>query len=305
MVDWSMPKNAIVVGMPRSGTSLTAAIFARKGYYIGERELLRQGDDHNPFGYFEADDLIEANVEVLRKAGFEFHNTWLFEPISDGTVTRILELECREHHRRLVEEQNRRSPWMWKDPRLCYTLPYWWKLVDRDRTRVLLLRRDPGQIYHSFRRMGWRPAGRSARDDVMRRIEHHLGSAEAAIKALKIPYVRVQYMEYLQRPQAIARRLGEFFEVDLSVEDLNVRPDLNHGTLRGRISGLTRLFFTKLPRRPIRALERLFPRMLLAAVFSERRYTGPEAETGRPGKQESREIPPEKTIDNKLPPKSL
>ena len=87
----------------------------------------------------------------------------------------------------------------------------------------------------------------------MRRIEHHMGSAEAAIKALKIPHVQVHYTEYLQQQQAVAQRLGEFFGIDLSVEDLNVHPDLNHGTLRGRITGLTRLFFTKLPRRPIRA----------------------------------------------------
>ena len=35
-----MPKNVIVVGMPRSGTSIATAIFSRKGYYIGGSEMI-------------------------------------------------------------------------------------------------------------------------------------------------------------------------------------------------------------------------------------------------------------------------
>ena len=59
-----MPKNALVIGMPRSGTSLTANVLAGKGYYVGTSRLssLQHGDNHNPFGYFEADDVVERNV---------------------------------------------------------------------------------------------------------------------------------------------------------------------------------------------------------------------------------------------------
>ena len=40
-------KNTIVIGMPRSGTSMTAAIFARQGYFLAEDtdEELRPGDE--------------------------------------------------------------------------------------------------------------------------------------------------------------------------------------------------------------------------------------------------------------------
>ena len=69
--------NAIIVGMPRSGTSLTAGIFARKNYYVASdtsREL-RPGDQFNPFGYWEAEPLTNYNAALLGMAGFGFHNT--------------------------------------------------------------------------------------------------------------------------------------------------------------------------------------------------------------------------------------
>ncbi|MEJ2363028.1 MAG: hypothetical protein P8Z75_16755 [Gammaproteobacteria bacterium] len=51
-----MAFNTIVVGMPRSGTSMTAAIFARAGYYVSgdDEKQLRIGDEYNPDGYWEA-----------------------------------------------------------------------------------------------------------------------------------------------------------------------------------------------------------------------------------------------------------
>jgi hypothetical protein len=75
-----MPKNVIVVGMPRSGTSLTASIFSRKGYYVSGNEAreLQAGDGHNPFGYCEAKGLIERNVELFSAAGYPHDNTWKF-----------------------------------------------------------------------------------------------------------------------------------------------------------------------------------------------------------------------------------
>ncbi|MGH7127747.1 MAG: hypothetical protein ACREIV_04200, partial [Planctomycetaceae bacterium] len=78
---------------------------------------------------------------------------------------------------------------------------------------------------------------------------------------------------YEQRPAAVARRLGDFFAVDLSTEDLNFHSELNHSSRRGRIAAYLRRQLTKLPRRPVRTLERLIPRRLLALVFPERKFT--------------------------------
>ena len=78
-----MPKNVLVVGMARSGTSLTASIFVKKGYFVAEdpENQLQAAGPHNPGGYWELEDVKEANVEVLKAVGFQHHNTWVAEEI--------------------------------------------------------------------------------------------------------------------------------------------------------------------------------------------------------------------------------
>jgi hypothetical protein len=269
-----MSKNVIIVGMPRSGTSVTARVFTTKGYFMGDmnQTFIREGDDFNPFGYFEADDLIEENVRVLKAAGFPFHNTWLFEPISQESVARIADIPILPAHRAFLRAYDENAPWVWKDPRLCFTLPYWWRLMDPARSVVLLVRRDPIDIYWSFQRMGWCKWGRAGRDLVVELVRQHTDAATTAVCSLGIPHAVVDYGEYLTAPELTARRLSEVCEVQIGIEDLNVRPGLNHSSHLGKVSTHFRRALKKLPRGPIRKLEGMVPRRALQSLFPERKY---------------------------------
>ncbi len=269
-----MPKNVVIVGMARSGTSLSAAIFAGQGYFMGEsaEAHIRHGDDHNPFGYFEADDLISANVDVLQRSGFASHNTWLFESISPESVRQVSHLLPMERHRRLVERYEANKPWLWKDPRLCFTLAYWWKLLDRSNTAVVMIHRDPEQIYRSFRRMGWCPSGDEPRQELIRRCHQHLRAGMETVESLGIPHIVVDYTDYLAIPDVVARRLSDFCELELSARDLNVRHELNHSGGMGRISAYARIHLSKLPPGLLTILARIIPSSVQAVVLPERKY---------------------------------
>jgi len=69
-----MPKNAIVVGMPRSGTSLTAAIFARKGYHKARISDITSaaGVGYSTFYLYFPDklDLLAQSVDEILQAMF-------------------------------------------------------------------------------------------------------------------------------------------------------------------------------------------------------------------------------------------
>lgn len=266
--------------MPRSGTSLTASVFATKGYYIGGSRLssLQHGDDHNPFGYFEADDVVERNVEIFRRVGFHFQNTWQFEMLPEASVSAIGSLAASPADREFVNQYEKRAPWAWKDQRLCFTLPYWWKLMDTAQVGVLVVRRNPKDIHRSFQRMGWCSSGRSDEEHVRRLTELHIGAAERTIQTLGISSIEVEYSEFLKTPAEVASRIGDFFGLDLSAADLNVRPDLDHSGLRGRVSTRLRRLAKKLPRGAVRRVEGLVPRWAVAHLFSERRYVQAPAE---------------------------
>jgi len=231
-------KNTIVIGMPRSGTSMTAAIFARQGYFLAEDEdeELRPGDENNPEGYFEAASLVERNVHLFRRVGYTAHNTWLFQPITDDQADQLQTLELTHTDRQFVSTYEQHSPWLWKDPRLCYTLGYWWPLLNPETTRVLVLRRRPEETWNSFLRLDWREFNEEARVDVYQRINHHLTTAMETIERLSIPHIVVHYDEYSESPMAVANRINTCMGLQLDIEALGFDGSLNSTTLPRRFT---------------------------------------------------------------------
>lgn len=260
-----MSRNVLVVGMARSGTSMTARIFANAGYYVARKESgLQDPDLANPSGYWEAPRVLDANRRLLARAGFEFDNTWMFDPISDEQAQRIPELEHSQEDVALVEEYERNAPWVWKDARLCYTLGYWWPLMDERTTRVLLLTRDRREILRSFRRVKWRKDMHPGR--LFDCIDAHLRSARRTIERLDIPYVEVDYSEFADDPDGLARRLSTSFDLELGTEDLGYVPIRNSSSLAGRFRMALEWIWGRLPlpvRKTVKAVvgvpERLRP----------------------------------------------
>lgn len=239
-----MPKNVLIVGMPRSGTSMTTNIFVRQGYHVAQdnQSDLRPGDKHNPAGYFEAQPLIEANVEVFKRSDFNHHNTWLFDEINSEQVSKIQKIKMIAEHQALVNQYEMHAPWVWKDPRLCYTLPYWWSYLNKDTTRVLLLRREPEEIYQSFLGLKWRVPSEESRADVYQREIDHIDAAKAALEKFDIPFVEVNYRDFEKDPEQVLTKLNAVFDLNLQKQDLGYNNNLNHNGIRGKI----RLIFVRL-----------------------------------------------------------
>ena len=261
-------RNVLVVGMPRSGTSMTAYVFARQGYFVAEspEEDLRPGDAFNPTGYWEPRPVIDANADLFGAVGYPHNNTWLYDPISTDQVDAIAALPARDRHRALVRRYDAHPPWIWKDPRLCYTLAYWWPLMNPATTAVLLIRRDPEEILQSFVRLGWRD-GDAARAEVTACVQSHLGAAERAIERLRIPHLAVDYADFETRPAETAARISAFFGVRVRAEDLGYRHVLNHSHGFGWLSGCAMRVANQMPGGVRRLVKRVLPAAVLNRVF--------------------------------------
>ena len=257
--------------MPRSGTSLLAGIFGRRGYFLGDAAALHAGDDHNPSGYWEAKPLIEANVALLARAGFDAHNTWLFRAITDTEAQRISRLTTVPTDIHLVARFRAQRPWIWKDPRLCYTLGYWWPLLDPATTRVLLVTRDPRSIWRSFVRLGWRDNSEANRRDVHDRVDAHIHAARRAIEGLSIPHLNIDYDRLLAEPDAMAERLAEFLDTPFTARDFDLHPELNHASVRGRFGVAIATLATRFMPPGMRAgVKRWLPRRIVVFLLPER-----------------------------------
>ena len=269
-------KNVLVLGMARSGTSLTASIFAAAGYYLGE---VMPANRANPLGYFQSEELTALDIELFRRVGFPFDNTWNHDDISEEAVDAIARLEVLPTHRDFLARFDQHAPWVWKDPRLCLTLSFWLKVIDADRTCAVLIRRDPADIYHSFRLRNWTKHGISKRR-LYRRIERHVDRGRAALEKSKLPYTEIQYDALLRTPHDVLSQINRTAGTRLTPAHVNARRDLNHSR------ATTKLWWYALQAvlrvRPARRLAKaVIPTALVHRVFPERKYLAGRTDDSR------------------------
>jgi hypothetical protein len=148
-----MPKRIIVLGMMRSGTSLTAELIRLWGAYSGSENNLWKSDanDSRGYGYMEYIPLQDLNDELLN------HNDRLppshkeleeKDPVLGEKALGLLQQMDRQ------TAQNKFDAWVWKDARLPLTLPFWVKFWD-DPIYVITIRHPAEVVLSSARTEGF------------------------------------------------------------------------------------------------------------------------------------------------------
>lgn len=132
-------KTLIIVGMHRSGTSLTASILQECGLDIG-KELMPDGKG-NVKGHFENMDFYRFHMDLLIKHGEH----------PDGWVKRKINVKKKFLAQgRKVIERNKSAQWGWKDPRTTLFLEYWSELLPD--AKYLFVYRKPWEVVSSMNR---------------------------------------------------------------------------------------------------------------------------------------------------------
>lgn len=254
-------KNVLIVGMARSGTSMTSAIFANDGYYVAENESkdLRKADEFNPSGYWEAAELIKCNEEIFSAVGYNQGNTWINDAITSSQAKNILDLDFFPHHKNIIEEYSKHAPWIWKDPRLCYSLGYWWPLLNADNTCVLLLKRNPLEIYNSFVRLKWRQNNKKDKLETLQRIKNHLDFAEQAIEKFNIPHICINYADFETKPVETVNAINAIFKTNIKPMDLGYNKNFNTSSFRGKIIKLIDSIGDLMPNNIRKSIKKMIP----------------------------------------------
>jgi hypothetical protein len=136
-------RNCLILGSGRSGTSMLAGTLRLAGYYMGEH--LIPADASNPKGYFEDDEINAINEELLAQVTLPRPASgwrWL-AAVPVGTP-----ILCPPAITKRIKAQTGQSPFCFKDPRFCYTLPAWRSfLLD---TVFLCIFREPARTSSSI-----------------------------------------------------------------------------------------------------------------------------------------------------------
>ncbi len=123
------PESVIVVGMHRSGTSLTARLLSTLGVKMGTKFIA--ADRANSEGYYEDRDLVRFHQKAFRQtlgATADGHTDW------GWTTVRCIEADdmanWSHHASRLVSRRcASKQVWGFKDPRTTMILDFWDKLL--------------------------------------------------------------------------------------------------------------------------------------------------------------------------------
>jgi len=247
-------------------------MFAKKGYFVADNpdSELEGPNKFNPGGYWEPAKLVDSNVEIFRAVGFEDHNTWTRREIGHEQSEAIYALQPQNTHKTLLSQYQENQPWVWKDPRFCYTLGYWWPLMDPEKTAVLLLTRNPEDVYRSFMRIKWRKDVAEDKDEFIRRINDHIDAARACIKRMNIPHIEIDYSSYSSRPAETAEAIGDFFDLRLTADDLGYNEKYNHSSLSGYLEFYAEKMVSAVPKSLRRFLGKITPGFLIRILLPSR-----------------------------------
>ncbi len=158
-----------ILSAPRSGSSALARLVSVLGLSFGPKEDLLQDTSFNPYGFFERKDLIDTNEILIRESISDVSGEWLLSSgVHPNDIDWLLSGIHWASRAQPIDKNTRLSPavhqrlknsiaWMsseempvWKDARLCLTLPVWGQLIS---TIPIVLWREPSQVASSIERM--------------------------------------------------------------------------------------------------------------------------------------------------------
>lgn len=201
-----------VLGMSRSGTSLTARVLNLAGVYLGPQEDLLGGElrqipqpdrDNaraaNPEGFWEHYPLMRLNERILRRMGGNWREP---PPLPPGWEDSAALDEESEEACALIEETfGGHDLWGWKDPRNCLTLPFWQRLLPQ--LRYVICLRNPLDVAASLQRRDGMPF-----EDAVELWLTYL--ARALLDTADHPRLLVPYESYFDDPGGVVSRLAAF-----------------------------------------------------------------------------------------------
>lgn len=221
-----MKRAILIVGAPRSGTSVTAHVINRLGVYFGNPKKFVDAEQnkHNPI-FFELNELNTINNEIFLRFNKKWADFDWLPLVSDFPEAVIYSFTNRI--KQFIETEFGNSEQIGlKDPRFCFTLPIWTKILEHLGYKVdfVFTTRNLNAIFSSNK------AVNKASSEKNFRIT--LESILASSYFLKNkPVVRVFYELLIIQPKTEVNNLCNRLDLDTSQIDnacYVIAPNLNH-----------------------------------------------------------------------------
>lgn len=208
-----------IVGMHRSGTSLTANLLRQGGLWLGREDELHGATPDNPDGHWENIAVTEISDKLLNELGGGWDDVPEY-PTGWPTKFPGQSERAKEIHAALA----RPTPWGWKDPRASLLMPFW--LALEPAARVVICIRHPLEVANSLQRRGMMSysLGLKLWRDYNERLLADVPPAQRIV---------VHYEHFFTQPLNTLKRVVEFCGLNISEAEMaklaaTAKPELRH-----------------------------------------------------------------------------
>lgn len=203
--------NIVILTHGWTGSSVFAALLGRAGYWLGSETVAKADYDT-----YENADLVTLNRRLLAELAPNLDHEHRFDPADVVAIEQAAAEIDLDPYRSFVQRCTSQGAFVWKDPRLTWTIRVWAKLLDLERTSFLVLTREDLQAWISAN------ARRHVQSwDFTRRYNHGINESNAAfVRALGRPLTRTSFEDLLLQPEETLARLNERYGLSLCLSDL-------------------------------------------------------------------------------------
>lgn len=212
-----MDNNVIVMTTGLSGSSVTTALVAKSGYWLGDNTIVKDNSSGH-YDTYENEKLVEMNEKLFTLLGIENDYSNLYkQDVFDKFAEAHQKIDLTPF-KEFIEECNAHGSWLWKDPRLWMTIGFWLPLLEahsNQPVKFVVLSRDPLSMWVSLL--------------VKRRIVNYgflkrseLGTAERLKRHLSSrnhDFVLVNYNDLTTEPAPVIAELNGYIGGSLDHDD--------------------------------------------------------------------------------------
>jgi len=209
------PKEIIILGMHRSGTSMLSGMLDRLGIDMGDDVVGRQ--ESNPLGHFEDGDLLSLNELILSMAGGSWDNPPPAALIQNQAANLDEMIQRVILNKRLA---NQDRSWGWKEPRTSLTINLYLPYLRNP--YFIWSQRDPASIANSLWVRNQMPDHKA-----IKLTEYYQQQIIDFLRDYpELPVLKISYQDMIDQPVLWINKVVDFLDLDVDEVQLTRAVDI-------------------------------------------------------------------------------
>lgn len=204
-------KNLIVLTTGSSGSSVLTGLIAKQGFWLGEKTKKLN------FDTYENAELVDLNIKILELSGFKRRDCNDMPAPSIERISELINEVDPTPFLKFLKKCKKNQPWLWKDPRLAYTIHFWAQFKDIKNADYLFIDRDPKQSYAGL--ILSRKVPMSYQEQIIMN-QNYKKSCDSCLEKYGLSIYRCLFEDLILEPEEFIQNLNNEFGFNISIHDL-------------------------------------------------------------------------------------